>query len=417
MKIIKAPLLKLVIFVLTSFLILIIVFCNTNFYREWKLLYHRNPFMLYEMFKGKKYIKEQTAVQSKIGYINQKDGCIVRGHPGMYEPLFWIPPYTKVEIIEKKHFGDSFSFMPGNFIKIKVINKNTIKEGYILDSFINKKPVNFLKENLECSNDIDFDSRLENINNIFHEISNTLRDPNKSDKLRFYVENFNPSKYILNATLLVFSQLSKFYEYHKFTEIIDYLLQKGADINCKDKKGNTPILNIFRVNDHKKRHDYQFKFMSYLLDKGAKCYLDDTVNSWSLLTKSMVRVDVEFMKLLYAKGCDPNILYGTHIPLLFFLNNFGQFGCSKDFLYTAIYESIKHGYEINTKDLENGKTALFYVSEYGSGLEEVVKLLIKNGADVTIKDHAENTILDIIKQKRVHKPEEYYKQFYTEILE
>ncbi len=55
---------------------------------------------------------------------------------------------------------------------------------------------------------------------------------------------------------------------------------------------------------------------------------------------------------------------------------------------------LDQGIDVNEVDSETGNTALIMAGELG-GLKEVVALLLKNGADVNLKDNLGRTALDL----------------------
>ncbi len=128
---------------------------------------------------------------------------------------------------------------------------------------------------------------------------------------------------------------------NRVNEIVEFLLSRGADINAKDASGSTPLVTA------------------------VDCNLYETVS------------------LLISKGAD--------------INSTGNFGWTPLHSATSVNITeilINNGAEINAR-LINGRTPLFRAVSIPSQ-QELAIYLISKGADVTVKDRENNTLLHMV---------------------
>ena len=162
------------------------------------------------------------------------------------------------------------------------------------------------------------------------------------------------------------------------------LVAKLGDVNVKNSKG--PTLLHFLLNQ--KIPDSSLAIA--LIDKGSDISaVDNNGNTALHLTHSK-----KIASYLIKKGANAKAKnHGGAIPLVSSLA-LGE----TEFGLVLLY--IKHGIDLNFQD-DSGKTALHYAME--RELYEVGVLLIKNGADIYIKDKQGLSPKDLNKLQKIRK--------------
>ncbi|MEW6110274.1 MAG: ankyrin repeat domain-containing protein [Nitrospirota bacterium] len=80
-------------------------------------------------------------------------------------------------------------------------------------------------------------------------------------------------------------------------ENVGTLLDQGADVNAKNKEGETPLMVAAL--------ERRLEMVKFLLDRGADINLKDNVGATALIYSAM-EGSVEIMKLLLDRGADPD---------------------------------------------------------------------------------------------------------------
>ncbi len=196
--------------------------------------------------------------------------------------------------------------------------------------------------------------------------------------------------------------------------IVEYLLEKGADINAKTgSNGNTAliiailskedqtakllIMNNANVNIQNNiggtalhcsvnRFDYKIEIIKRLLEKGANPNLRTTggrEKGWTpLMFAATIGEGIELVKLLIEKGADINVTSKSgNSPLL---------NATKNNNTKLAIWLIEKGANINVQ-AENGNTPLIYATSKNN--TELTNLLIEKGADVNATDKSGNSPL------------------------
>jgi ankyrin repeat protein len=188
--------------------------------------------------------------------------------------------------------------------------------------------------------------------------------------------------------------------YEGKTDIVKYLLEKGADVGTKDKEGSTPLQNAAA-----KGH---FEIVKLLVEKGSDVnYKDD--NDVTPLHFGCMSGNLDIVKYLVAKGADLNAaskigrkpavdaVFGGNIEVLKYLESKGvdmknlEAGAGNTPLHIAtgrgnvplIKYLISKGYDVNKK---NDASQTPFTWAIGGGNTEILKVFIENGADVNFKD-------------------------------
>lgn len=188
--------------------------------------------------------------------------------------------------------------------------------------------------------------------------------------------------------------------YEGKTDIVKYLLSKGADVKAKDKEGSTPLQNAAA-----KGH---FDIVKMLVEKGSDVnYRDD--NGVTPLHFGCMSGKLDVVKYLVEKGADINAvsnigrkpvvdgIFSGNIDIIRYLESKGadmknlEAGAGNTPLHLAtgrgnidmIKYFISKGYDVNKKN-DASQTPLTWA--IGRGDTETLKLFFENGADVNFKD-------------------------------
>ncbi len=149
------------------------------------------------------------------------------------------------------------------------------------------------------------------------------------------------------------------------------LINRGVDINTVDIAGNSLLIQSVR-QDNKELFDY-------LLQRRARLNLRNR-NGETALSLAAYTGKLPFVQRLLEAGAEVN-MYGWS-PLAYAAFNG----------HVAIAELLlKRGAEINAQT-ENGSTALLLAARYG--FIEIVDLLLKNKADPNVANQNDETAMD-----------------------
>ena len=149
------------------------------------------------------------------------------------------------------------------------------------------------------------------------------------------------------------------------------LLKRGMDVNTVDRAGNTLLIQAMRSDVP--------ELIDYLLQRRARVNTRNR-NGETALSIAAYTGNLPQVKRLVEAGAEVNFYGWT--PLAYAAYN-GHLEIV-DYL-------LKHGAEVNAKT-QNGSTALFFAARFGH--LEVVKLLLKNKADATIANENGETAID-----------------------
>ncbi|MGV8118444.1 MAG: ankyrin repeat domain-containing protein [Candidatus Xenobiia bacterium LiM19] len=168
--------------------------------------------------------------------------------------------------------------------------------------------------------------------------------------------------------------------------VVKLLVNKGADIHCKNRFGDTIFSNI----------DRKHEILRYLIEKGEDSDLRANNHSYgtTLLHQIAGCGDVETARLIVKKGIDVNIRDMTgRTPLHHCTSRVGNEGSNEMLSFL-----ISQGALVNAQDGE-GKTTLHYACM--SGFYETAKLLISKGADVNMRDEDGLAPLHMVESPRI----------------
>jgi ankyrin repeat protein len=149
------------------------------------------------------------------------------------------------------------------------------------------------------------------------------------------------------------------------------LINRGMDVNSVDAAGNTLLMQTVNRDNQ--------EFFDYLLQRRARINTRNR-NGETALSLAAYRGKLYFVQRLVDSGADVN-LYGWP-PLIYAAFNG----------HTAVAEYLlKKGAEVNATT-ENGSTALLFAARFGH--IEVVELLLLNKADPNIANERGATAID-----------------------
>ncbi|KAK2792588.1 hypothetical protein FQN52_003093 [Onygenales sp. PD_12] len=172
--------------------------------------------------------------------------------------------------------------------------------------------------------------------------------------------------------------------------VVELLLGEGANLEPVDREGMTPLSKAAKKMDND-------EILKILLDKGSDPNHRD--NNGQTPLSQAVSTDYRYnkgaMKLLLEKGANPNLKDTWGRPIL--VQAIGStFDDESTFYDEASSQRIELLLEngaqpdVNYKDVD-GMTALSHATEHG--LEQVITLLLQNGADVNSCDNDGRTPL------------------------
>lgn len=171
-------------------------------------------------------------------------------------------------------------------------------------------------------------------------------------------------------------------------EIVHQLLERGALVNHQDRDGNTPLIKAVMSG-------YQ-KVVEKLLEYGADVNIRNKENETALAKAILFERDSDgkdIISLLSARGADVNV-FDDHgfTPFLYLLQK-NDVDFVKEF-FDLFLEKAR----VNDRD-RDGKTALMIAVQ--RGYDDFIFPLLKQGADIYLKDKQGHTVLDLCSDKNI----------------
>lgn len=166
------------------------------------------------------------------------------------------------------------------------------------------------------------------------------------------------------------------------------LLDSGVNVNVQGALGYSMLLHaisyLHETKDNKIPQETRLEFIEFLIQQGAD--LNPKTDRWTevpMLIASSSNIGPEIIALFIKYGADVNIThFGISALHLAALNGH---------LDTVNFLLNQKNIKINVTD-KAGRTPL--IEAVFGGYTKVVEMLLKHGADITIKDCSERTALD-----------------------
>jgi|GEM_PF-2061432 len=191
----------------------------------------------------------------------------------------------------------------------------------------------------------------------------------------------------------------------KNTQVVDYLLQAGADVNQYNKNGQTPL--YYAVNENAIDVIPQLLAAKADVNKQNKQINNKTIDSFGFgtpLRQAIINFKMEIISMLLAAGADVDQADKFGETLLHILTAMRP-GDSNNLVIIA-QELVDAGANINAQD-EYGNTPLHMASRFNS--PSMVTWLLEAGADTTIVNKNGKTAFDVAVRPKI---KNLYKKHY-----
>jgi ankyrin repeat protein len=162
------------------------------------------------------------------------------------------------------------------------------------------------------------------------------------------------------------------------------LIDQGADVNGRDKAGDTPLTTAVRRG--------KAEIVELLLAKGADPNLKDGLGDPPLYTAVKTWKKIAIAKSLLDRGADPNLAGQMGNTPLIEVARWGETN-----LVTFL---LKHGADPNKKGHLGATPLIAACITTSAGRTPTLKALIDGGADVTLKDQFGFTALTVAKRNK-----------------
>jgi ankyrin repeat protein len=205
---------------------------------------------------------------------------------------------------------------------------------------------------------------------------------------------------------------------NRHNDIAVLLIEKGAELNAADATGTTALYAavdlrqlgslINRPTPKPTGEIDNETIVSMLLDRGANPNArlrlpvlprfhnagDAQLGEGATpLMRAARGKDIAIMRLLFAKGADPNLATKNYMTPLMFASTGGGRNRGPDAqAIEAVNMCLEHGADVRAFN-NTGATALHIAAE--AGADALVKLLAEHGADLDLQDKSGRTPLDI----------------------
>ena len=172
--------------------------------------------------------------------------------------------------------------------------------------------------------------------------------------------------------------------FNNYTDIVRLLIEKGANIECYNPVGCTPLIIASYGN---------YEICEFLIQNGADVNARRTKGSnkdWTSLMYASYYSKLDIMNLLLENGALIDIrtpsLYSAYLIA-------AQYGTPD-----AVEFLINNGAELNCTD-SDGDSALICAAKYEQ--TDIIKLLIEYGVDINIRNKDGKRAIDYAKEKRI----------------
>ncbi len=179
--------------------------------------------------------------------------------------------------------------------------------------------------------------------------------------------------------------------WNKNLDRIRTLIDQGADVNAKNKYGDTSLIIAARMGSN--------ETVKVLLEKGADVHIRSTnttnvvnsINSWTPLICAVqrnhnnnaepIRQNIDIINALLAKGADLEARTNDGRTALFLSVSDGNTVIAQYLMDKGADVNVK----LATTDGYDGYTPLLYAAQYDRGRNPVMLSLLAKGADVNVR--------------------------------
>ena len=164
-------------------------------------------------------------------------------------------------------------------------------------------------------------------------------------------------------------------------KVIDELMRNGADADVRTGK-TSPLFNIF---ERYKAKEVDISYFKVLLINGTP-NLNLKIGGETLLVNAIMMGDFELVRLLVELGADVNLMTSSYSPMMILLSSDKKTG---DSLVVLLEYLISSGADVNPP---GSSTQPIHLAGYFD-TRIIAELLLKNGANVHVKNTDGSTIL------------------------
>jgi ankyrin repeat protein len=166
---------------------------------------------------------------------------------------------------------------------------------------------------------------------------------------------------------------------HQNPEVIRALVQAGADVNARDKNGETVLMYAVMGED------VNLEVVKILVQAGADVNARDERGTTVLMCANQgIATKEEVLDILLKAGADVNARDKDGATILMQVGHDGQI----DIL-------VKAGADVSAQDKEGTTALMRVVADINGETPTMVNLLLKAGADVNMRDKKGKTALDV----------------------
>ncbi len=177
------------------------------------------------------------------------------------------------------------------------------------------------------------------------------------------------------------------------------LIKEGANVNYIDKNGYTPLMKACSLK--------QVALVKLLIENKANPYYIFPKGNWSILHTAVRFSDLETVKFLLELGLDPNLRTSNEeTPIHFIIYQSNE---------RMLHLLIDKGADINAYNLQKDTCLHLMCYEFSARNHDkrlrILKILLDNKADTTIKNRNGETPLGSAKLRRLTKEIELLSQY------
>ena len=207
-------------------------------------------------------------------------------------------------------------------------------------------------------------------------------------------KNGDQPLHLLADNIWLFNDSTLNDQIENINNIINMLLENGANINAKNALNKTPFFYLIESNVTRKEDS--FPIAKHFLNKGADINSTNIAGN-TILIESCMDKDVKCVEFLLNNGADKSIKNYFGKRAIDIIKGYNDYNAIYRLLkndmgnlyyaaqmgeYDKIESAINEGYNVNRIN-KKGYTILHIAAEMGH--LEIVKLLVENGADINFK--------------------------------